>query len=152
MIRVTDQYFWNFVFLAFFLVFVTMGAIILESESRILLADLVLVDYVLVTLASWRLTQLFTHETITKFFREQFWDVKKVGKGYKLEKSKTGPRRTLADLLGSTGSFGLWITATVAFFYLMTDYAVFPIVLLALSAVVTFVGDLSSFLNVKSED
>ena len=113
MIRITDQYFWNFVFTIFFLILVVMGAIILETESRIRLTELSLTDYVLVTLASWRLTRLFVYDAITKFFREQFWDVVKVGKGFSLEKPKVGPRRTIADLLSCVWCFGLWASSTV---------------------------------------
>jgi len=66
MIRVSDQYFWNFVFSVFFLILIVMGAIILQTESRIPLADLSLVDYTLITLASWRLVRLFVYDAITK--------------------------------------------------------------------------------------
>jgi len=151
MLRITDQYFWNFVFAMFFLVLVVMGAIILETESRILFTDLTLTDYVLMALASWRLTRLFVYDAITKFFREQFWDVVKVGKGYQLEKPKTGPRRTLADLLSCPWCFGLWAASTVIFFYLLTPYAVFPVILLALSAVATFLQLLSNLVGHKAE-
>lgn len=137
MIRVSDQYVWNVVFSAFFVVLVIMGAIILETESRIAYTELSVIDYVLVTLASWRLVRLFVYDAITRFFREQFYDVKKVGRGYRLEKPKLGPRRTIADLLSCPWCFGVWATATVLFFYLLTPLAVFPVTLLALSAVAT---------------
>jgi hypothetical protein len=151
MLRITDQYFWNFVFAVFFLVLVIMGAIILQSESRILLTELTLTDYVLVTLASWRLTRLFVYDAITKFFREQFWDVVKAGKGFKLEKPKVGPRRTLADLLSCVWCFGMWASATIIFFYLLTPYAVFPVVLLAVGAVASFLQILSNLLGHQAE-
>ncbi len=151
MLRVTDQYFWNFVFTLFFLVLVVMGAIILETESRIRLTELSLTDYVLVTLASWRLTRLFVYDAITKFFREQFWDVVKVGKGFQLEKPKTGPRRTLADLLSCTWCFGLWASSTVLFFYLLTPYAVFPVALLAIGAVASFLQILANLVGHRAE-
>lgn len=128
-----------------------MGAIILQTESRIPLAELTLVDYTLITLASWRLVQLFVYDAITKFFREQFWDVVKVGRGYRLEKPKTGPRRTLADLLSCPWCFGVWATATVTFFYLITPYAVFPTILLGISAVATFLQLLSNLVGHKAE-
>jgi hypothetical protein len=83
--------------------------------------------------------------------REQFWDVKKVGRGYQLDKPKTGPRRTLADLLSCPWCFGVWATACVTFFYLITPYAVFPVVLLALSAVATFLQLLSNLVGHKAE-
>lgn len=151
MLRITDQYFWNFVFTVFFLILVVMGAIILETEARIPLDTLSLVDYVLITLASWRLTRLFVYDIITRWFREQFWDVKKVGRGYQLEKPKVGPRRTIADLLDCPWCFGVWATATVTFFYLITPYAIFPVVLLALSAVATFLQILTNLVGNKAE-
>jgi hypothetical protein len=151
MIRITDQYFWNFVFSVFFLLLVVMGAIILETESRIPFADLELVDYVLITLASWRLTRLFIYDLITKMIREQFMNVKKVGRGYQLEKPKTGPRRTIADLLGCPWCFGVWATATITFFYLITPYAVFQVVVLALSAVASLLQIFSNLVGHKAE-
>lgn len=135
MIRITDQYFWNFVFTLFFLVLVVMGAIILQTESRIPLTELTLVDYVLITLASWRIVRLFVYDTVTRWFREQFFDVEKNGRVHELVKPKNGPRRTLAELLTCPWCFGIWATAMVMFFYLITPYAVYPIVFLALSAV-----------------
>ena len=137
MIRVSDQYFWNVVFAIFFVILIVLGAIILETESRIPLTELSLTDYVLITLAAWRVTRLFVYDAITKFFREQFWDVVKVGRGYRLEKPKVGPRRTIADLLSCPWCFGVWASAAVTFFYLLTPYMIFPTILLAISAVAT---------------
>lgn len=151
MLRITDQYFWNFVFSLFFIVLIVMGAIILETEARIPLSDLELVDYVLITLATWRVVRLFVYDAITKFFREQFWDLKKVGRGYQLEKPKVGPRRTVADLLSCPWCIGVWASATVTFFYLVTPYAVFPTILLALSSVATFLQILSNLVGHKAE-
>jgi len=151
MIRVSDQYFWNFVFSVFFVVLVILGAIILETESRIPLAELSLVDYALITLATWRLVRLFVYDMVTKFVREQFMDVVKVGRGYKLEKPKTGPRRTLADLFACPWCFGVWSAAVITFLYLITPYAVFPIVLLSISAAATFLQLLSNLVGHKAE-
>ncbi len=151
MLRITDQYFWNFVFTIFFLILVVMGAIILETESRIRLTELSLTDYVLVTLASWRLTRLFVSDAITKFFREQFWDVVKVGKGLSLEKPKVGPRRTLADLLSCVWCVGLWMSSTVIFFYLLTPYAIFPVAMLAVAAVASFLQIFANLVGHKAE-
>jgi hypothetical protein len=152
MIKITDQYFWNFVFTVFFVLLVIMGAIILGSESRIPLQSLALTDFVLMTLATWRLTRLFVYDAITKFFREQFFDTVKVGRGYDLEKPKYGPRRTLADLLTCPWCFGTWAAATVIFFYLLTDYAFYPVLILAISAVATFLQLLSNLVGHKAEE
>ena len=143
MLRITDQYFCNFVFVVFFTILVILGAIILETESRIPFSDLALFDFILITLASWRVTRLFVYDTATKFFREQFWNVKKVGRGFQLEKPKTGPRRTLADLLSCSWCFGVWASAMVIFFYLITPFSVYLVMLLAVSAVATLLNNLA---------
>lgn len=151
MIKITDQYFWNLVFLLFFAGMVTMGVIILQSESRFLKVGLQPLDYILMTLATWRLVRLFVYDTIMKFFREQFWDLKKVGRGYELVKPPHGPRRTLADLIGCPSCISIWMAATVMFFYLLTPYAVIPVTILALSAVALFMQNLGTLVACGSE-
>lgn len=149
--RITDQYFWNFVFSTGFFILVVIGAIILETEARIPLTELELIDLTLITLASWRLTRLFVYDNTTKFIREQFLDVVKVGRSWALEKPKTGPRRTLSDLMGCPWCFGVWATALTTFMYLVTEWALYPILLLALSAVATFLQLLSNLVGHKAE-
>lgn len=139
------------IFTVFFGTLVIMGAIILRTESRIPLDELTLVDFTLVTLASWRLIRLFVYDMVTKWFREQFWDAKKEGRQVYLEKPKTGPRRTLADLMGCPWCFGVWITAFTLFMYLITSYAVYPVIFLALSAVASFLQLLSNMVGHQAE-
>jgi len=154
MLKITDQYFWNFVFLVFFIIVVIMGLIILDTESRFIETPLELSDFVLMTLATWRLVRLFAFDSITRFIREQFWDLKKVGRGFELVKPKTGPRRTLADLFSCVSCLSVWMGATVVFFYLLSPLAYLPVVILAISAVAhflqnmgTLVGDTANYLN-----
>lgn len=135
MIRITEQYIWQLVFGVFFAMVVIMGAIILSTESRIPLTALTPLDLVLITLASWRLTRLFLYDSITRFIREQFYDVEVSGRGYMLEKPKAGARRVLNELFTCPWCFGLWAATIVSFFYLLTPIAIFPVVLLAISAV-----------------
>ena len=151
MIRITDQYFWNVVFGLFFLLLTIMGAIILDSESRIPFAQLTLADFALITLASWRLIRLFVYDTMTKCIREQFYDIQKVGKGFTLVKPMTGPRRTLADLLSCPWCFGMWAAASVTFFYLLTPYAVYFVIFLAISAVASFLQVLTNMIGWQAE-
>ena len=151
MIRITDQYFWNVVFGIFFVLLVVMGAIILETEARIPYTELTLVDFSLITLATWRLIRLFVYDPITKFLREQFYDLKKVGKGMVLEKPKFGPRRTIADLLSCPWCFGMWAAASVTFFYLLTPYAYYITIFLAISAVASFLQILTNMVEWQAE-
>ena len=137
MIKITDQYFWNLVFIFFFGFLVVMGIIILDTESRIPWTEIGFVDFALITLASWRLTHFFANDNSTRFLREQLYDLKETSKSLALEKPKTGPRRTLIDLITSPWAFGLWMTASVTFFYLITAYALYPVIILSVSAVVS---------------
>lgn len=151
MIRITDQYFWNVVFGIFFVLLVVMGAIILETEARIPYTELTFTDFALITLATWRLIRLFVYDPITKFLREQFYDLKKVGKGMVLEKPKFGPRRTIADLLSCPWCFGMWAAASVTFFYLLTPYAYYITIFLAISAVASFLQILTNMVGWQAE-
>ena len=149
--RVTDQYFWNFVFGLFFLALIVMGAVALDSATARDFATLTFVDYALMTLASWRLIRLFVYDTVTKFVREQFYDATKVKGGGMLEKPARGPRRTLADLFSCPWCFGVWATALVVFCYMAFPWAIFPIAFLALSAVASFLQILSNLVGHKAE-
>lgn len=149
--RITNQYLWNIVFIIFFFILIVMAIIILETEARIPFAELTLTDFVLVTLASWRLTRLVVYDNIMKWFREQFWDANMSGKRIVLEKPKAGPRRTLADLLSCPWCFGVWATAFVLFWYLVTPYALYPTIFLALSAVASFLQILANLVGHHAE-
>lgn len=151
MLRITDQYFWNFIFTLFFLGLVAMGSIILESEARLAYTDLTLVDYLIITFATFRLTRLVVNDVITKWFREQFWDAKDSrGKVY-LEKPERGPRRTIADLLSCPWCFGVWAAASVVFFYLLSPYAQLPILILAIAGAATWLHQLAQLTGYKAE-
>ncbi len=151
MIRITDQYIWNFIFTVFFLVLVVMGSIILQSEARMPYSALTPFDITIISLATYRLIRLFVYDAITKWFREQFYDAKMVRKQVVLYKPAAGPRRTLADLMSCPWCFGAWAAAMVTFFYLLTDYAVFPILLLAVAGVATFIQLLANQVGHRAE-
>lgn len=149
--RVTDQYFWNFVFGLFFLALIVMGVVALDSKTARDFASLTVIDYALMTLASWRLIRLFIYDSVTKFVREQFYDAKEVKGGVILEKPARGPRRTLADLFSCAWCFGIWTTAFVVFFYMAFPWAVYPVVFLALSAAASFLQVLSNLVGHRAE-
>jgi hypothetical protein len=151
-IRITDQYFWNFVFSFFFVALTIMGVIILATESYRDPLELTLLDFLLMTLASWRLTRLFVYDHITKFIREQFMDPVKVEGGYELVKPKGGPRRTLADLFGCPWCVGMWMATTVGFFYMLTPLAYYPVLFLAIAALATYLQLLANLTGHKAEE
>ena len=149
--RITDQYFWNLIFLVFFVCLVTMGSIILQGETSKRYADLSLVDFILITLASFRIVRLVIYDKIFAFFREQFYEVTEYKGKVVLVKPEGGPRRTLADLLSCPWCFGVWATAMVSFVYLLTPYAFFPILFIALSSVVSMLQIIANLIGWKAE-
>ncbi len=137
MIKITDQYFWNFVFLTFFVFLLVMATIILETEARIPFTELGIFDVSLIVLSTWRLGRLLSSDPMTKFLREQFYDLKKTARSYALEVPATGPRRTILDILLNPWQLSLGLVALVTFCYLLTNYAVYPMLLLAFSGLIS---------------
>jgi len=151
MLRITDQYLWNFVFSVFFLGLTITGAIILETEGYRPIQNFTAIDFILVTLATFRLIRRFIYDLISKFIREQFYDAKKSGKQVILEKPAHGPRRTLADLLTCPWCFGIWVAAMVVFLYALTPYAYYFVLFLAIAGVATFLQLLSNMIGNRAE-
>lgn len=151
MIRITDQYFWNIVFLLFYVGLVVMAMIILDSEAYLSYADLTILDMTLIALASFRLTRMFVYDGMTRFLREQFYDAKVMKTKVVLVKPVSGPRRTLSELIGCPWCFGVWATTFVAFFYLLTPHAYFPTLILALASVATLLQLFANMIGWKAE-
>lgn len=150
--RISDQYVWNFLFALFFASLVISGGIILDSEAARPLGEITFMDVVLLGLATLRLTRLMVYDKITAFFREQFWDVVELKTKRYLEKPKNGPRRTMADLFSCPWCIGMWAGATVTFFYYLTPYAWFPIVVLAISGLGSFLQLFTNMVGWKAEE
>lgn len=150
--RITDQYIWNIIFGIFFLSFFSMGMIILGSEGYITRETMTLFDVVIMTLATFRMTRLFVYDSMTKFLREQFYDVEvKRGGKAQLVRPLAGPRRTLNDLFSCPWCFGMWSAATVSFFYMLTPLAYFPILVLAIAGVATLLQLTANLIGWKAE-
>ncbi len=152
MLRLTDQYFWNIVFGLFFLILASLGVIILSTEAYKDPAALTLLDFLLITLATQRFTRLFVYDSMTKFFREQFYDAVEGKRGeVLLVKPANGPRRTLADLMTCPWCFGVWAASTITFFYLLTPYAYVPTLILAIASVASMLQLFANALGHRAE-
>jgi hypothetical protein len=152
MIKITDQYFWNFVFHLFFACLIVMATIILETEARITYLELGLFDIALITLSAWRLGRFISVDPFTKFFREQFYDLKKTARSYSLEVPATGPRRAILEIILNPWQFSLGIGALVTFVYLLTSYATYPLLLLALSGLISLLEVATNYIVERSKE
>lgn len=149
--RVTDEYIWNIIFLFVFLLFVAGGMTVLSAFAYRDIGSFSFTDYALVSLASARLVRLVVYDRMTAFFREQFLDSEKTESGTRLVKPRSGVRRGFADLVLCPWCVGVWASASVLFFYLLTPLALFPTVLIALSAVATLIQLAANLLGWMAE-
>ena len=133
--RMTGYYFWSIVYCFFALVILIMALIILETEARIPYQELTVLDIAIIAGATWRLARLMSKDTITAWFREQFFDVKKVGRGYTLVQPTKGPRRVLTDLFLCPWCMSLVSAFFVTFFFLVFEWFYFIALVLAVAAV-----------------
>ena len=149
--RITDQYFWNIVFLLLFGAFFTSSVIILEGNPQAALHSITPFEFIILSLATFRLTRLVVHDRITAFFREQFYNARSLKSGIILEKPKSGARRTLADLFSCQWCFSMWAGAVIIFSYELTPYAWYPILMLALSGVSALFQCIATYIGSKAD-
>ncbi len=152
MLKFTDQYFWNIVLLIFFAFLVVMAAIILETEARIAYTEIGLLEGMLIALATWRTVRFVSSDSTTKFFREQFYDLKKTARAYTLEVPSAGPRRAILELILNPWNLSLGVGSFIVFCYLLTSYAIYPVVLLALSGLVVIFDMVTNLISKKAEE
>ena len=151
-----DQGMWNFLFSLLFITVFGTALWYLWEEGRLPIAIPVF-DFVLITLATFRLTRLFVYDKITQFVRDLFLR-KEILEGNPGEWVMVrhayvrGPFRTISELLACPWCFGVWAAATVAFFYFLTPYAWWPILVLAIAGVGTFLQLLSNMIGWKAEE
>lgn len=130
---------WNVFFSVLFAGVVLYGGAWL-SVNALLPQTVALADFVLMALAIFRLTRLVSYDHITDFFRD--WC-----KGHDPE-SFFG---TIGKLLACPWCTGLWFAFFVPFFFFLTPYAWFVILVLALGALGSFFQLLANLIGWSAE-
>jgi len=98
-------------------------------------------DLALISLATFRLTRLFTYDVITKFIRDWF-----------INSRENSFSHTLGALLNCPWCTGLWFSFMVVFFYFATPFAWPVILILALAGVASFLMTLANLVGWMAED
>ncbi len=135
-----DQNLWNGIFTVAFLVIAITLTVILFLVDDAPVYDVSALDFIVLSLATLRLVQLFVYDPITDFFRELFYDkAERLGdSGEKVmvhSLAPRGPRRTVAELLSCPWCVGIWAALFVVFFYLLTPLSHFLILVFAIAGV-----------------
>ncbi len=133
--RITNYYIWSIVFSVFFLIVLTMLLIILDTEARMAYDEVTPFEFILLALATWRVTRLMITDKVTAWLREQFYDVKKTGRSLSLVQPDVGPRRVLIDLFSCPWCLGLSVAMGIGFLFFLYEWFFFVVLILALSAV-----------------
>lgn len=109
---------WNFLLSLFFVVLVLYSVWYLIADRSLYYAVPVR-DLVLMGLAIFRFTRLFTYDVITQFIRDWFVGAR-----------KDSFRHTLGALLDCPWCTGLWFSWFVVFFYFAAPVVAWPIILI----------------------
>ncbi len=131
--RANIIYMFGFVALAFVLGLLIYGRLGYFPRS------ISLFDFLLLSLATFRLVRLFTYDHVTLFIRNYFAD------------PMPGMRKSAGDLLNCPWCFGVWAGTFVVFFYYTTPMAWYALLVLAISGVGSFIQLVSNQIGWRAE-
>lgn len=111
-----------------------------------------LTDFVLLTLAIFRLTRLFIYDGVTQFIRDLFVDITEKKGQLERHKKNYGLQRCLSDIFSCPWCFSLWGGSVYIWAYIMfPSIMLYVSLLLALSAVATFLQLITNLVGWKAE-
>ena len=145
---------WNilaFIFFVLLCIFMYKFFLIYRPDNF----ELTIYDLVILSLANFRLIRLFIYDNMTLFIREIFMDLKVLDdndtKKYVFMESKNAFKLTLYKLSNCPWCFGIWSSFISAFLYF--TFPVFKVVfiILAISAVASFLMILTNLIGWYAE-
>ena len=150
-----DQNMWNFILLVFSGVTLVLEIWILVVLDK-LPTTISVFDFVLIVLATFRVTRLFVYDAIMQFVRDWFLrkDVSVTLEGVliiKREKYQDGLRRTFSDLFSCPWCTGLQAAVLVVFFYYLSPISWIIILMFAVGGASTFIQLLANAAGWKAE-
>lgn len=129
----TSQNFWNFIITVFVAAFVVVFLPYGGTEATTLLTKMTPFEFIILGLATFRLTRLFVADFIMEWFRDLFMkrvvvhdDIGNVDY-VRFEKHTVGLRRLASDLLGCPWCVGVWMSAFSLLCYYLAASGVLPL-------------------------
>jgi hypothetical protein len=117
-----NQNFWHNFFSALFLVLVGLATMYFNLLGH-LPNKISVFDFVILSLATFRLIRLFVYDSVTSHVREY------------LGRYEHGPRKELSMLINCPWCVGIWMAFFTSFIYFLTPLSWYFILLLALAGV-----------------
>jgi hypothetical protein len=141
------------------ILFVVLSIVLLRClEARGILVDYVpFGDFIILSLAIFRIIRLVAYDNIALFIREAFLDVKTVRYAEEGEEfiervpSENSLKRTISKLLNCPWCIGVWITLFVLYVYLTYPSLFIVFILLALSSAASLFQMFANLLGWKAE-
>ena len=120
-----NKAFWNFIFTIFYALLVAGSLYFLKMDGKFK-SQITIFDFLLLGLATFRMTHLLVYDHITGYIREYF------------AKFEKGPGKTLSNLLSCPWCTGIWMALTAAFFYILTPLTWYIVFIIALAGIAIF--------------
>lgn len=109
-------------------------------------------DFVLLSLALFRLTRLFVYDQVTQFVRDLFVDIKEHHHHLERTPKPFGLQRVLADIFGCPWCFSLWGGSIFVWAYIMFPAVMlYAALILALSSIATSLQLIANLIGWKAE-
>lgn len=131
-----NQHFWHLVTATIYGVLTILGVLILNNTGK-LPNSISVFDFIMLTLATFRVTRLLVHDLVLDFIRDQF------------ESSTRGLELTMHDLLECPWCTGAWVALGIGFFYFLTPLAWPIILIMAVAGFGTLLTILASLMMVS---
>ena len=151
-----DQNTWNFVFSAFFIAVLVAAIWAIREINGEFPASISLFDFVLLSLAAFRVTRLVVYDKIARWFRELFADTREFSENgiifVEVKPYGTGIRHTVHDLLQCPWCIGVWSALIVTFFYFVYPWAWFVILFLAIAGVSSLLQVTANLIGWRAEN
>jgi|GEM_PF-182550 len=133
-----DQHFWNLILTTLFGVLLLASVYYFYRVEGATPSTISLFDFLLLSLAVFRITRLIVYDKITRFIRDFLLASREFvgadGLVYiERRPRKKGPLRTISDLINCPWCTGMWVTLFVVFFYYTSPHAWYIIVLFAIA-------------------
>ena len=140
-----DHHIWNPLFILFF-AFLTVAVFVWIARDPSFVSNLFALsafDFIVMSLATFRLIRLVTFDKVTYFFRVMFLDVF----GDTAAKPAAGFRRAVSELIECIWCTGTWAALVVLALWFSSLFGIFAVYLLAISALGAVFQNLSHLIT-----
>jgi hypothetical protein len=139
-----------------FIFLVALSMVVFYIRDTRVPVSITLADFVLLSLASFRLIRLFTYDQVMRAVRDLFVEKREIvdEHGQILvirRKVHTGARRSLGDLFSCPWCIGMWVSFFVVLLYFLFPPIKYVVLILALAGVASSIQIVMNGIGSKAE-